>query len=123
MAAVADLIEVVAVATRALAEVLDWIGGRRAPVGAQTVLRLETLLVRLREGVRVRSQLATLTPQLLAGGGVLWTRSRHHARAHAHAPAPAPQPASAAPAPRPTTGTATATATAAATATATASRP
>jgi hypothetical protein len=80
---VADRIEVVAGADRALADVIDWIGGRRAPVCVEAVTRLDWLLGRLREGVRVRAELTVLDPALLRAGGVLWIRRRSAARSHA----------------------------------------
>lgn len=71
-AQVAGQIEVVARADRALARELDRIGTCRAPVCAETVLRLEALLVGLRDAAQVRAELARLDPDLLHAGAALW---------------------------------------------------
>ncbi len=69
---VAGQIELVACADRALAGELDRIGACRAPVCTETVLRLESLLVGLRDAARVRADLARLDPELLRTGAALW---------------------------------------------------
>lgn len=79
---VADLIERVAVADRSPAQVMDWI----AAVCAETVLCLKGVclkagLVEVREGARVRSQLAALTPGLLDAGSALSACRRTERRA------------------------------------------
>lgn len=80
---VAGQIELVARADRSLARELDRIGACRAPVCAGTVMRLEALLVGLRDAARVRADLARLDPELLRAGAALWAgqptpaRERH----------------------------------------------
>ncbi len=73
---VADRVEIVARADQALADELDWIGGRRAPVCSETVARLDALLGRLRNGADVRGELASLDPAVLRAGAALWVRRR-----------------------------------------------
>lgn len=86
---VADWFELVAAADRALADEMDWIGGCRAPVCWDTVVRLEALLHRLRDGARLRAELATLDPELLRAGGALWVRRARLARRSTPVPAAA----------------------------------
>ena len=69
---VADRIEIVARADQALADELDWIGGRRVPVCSETGARLDAQLGRLRNGADVRGKLASLDPALLRAGAALW---------------------------------------------------
>lgn len=86
---VADWFELVARADRALAEEMDWVGGCRAPACWETVVRLESLLHRLRDGARVRAELALLDPDLLRAGGAVWVRRAGLGRPFTSDPAPA----------------------------------
>ena len=73
---VAAWFALVASAEEALADELDWIGGCRAPVCAETVTRLERLLDQLRVAARVCGELAVLEPALLRAAGAVWVQQR-----------------------------------------------
>jgi len=74
---VADLLDTLAMADQALADELDRIGADRRRVCEATVVRLEQLLARVREGADARAVLEGLNRTLLQDGALHWTARRH----------------------------------------------
>jgi hypothetical protein len=73
---VADALERLWAAGRAVADELDRIGASRALVSAATLAGLEAALANLRPAVGMRAQLAHLEPGLLRAGTAVWARRR-----------------------------------------------
>jgi len=74
---VADLLDTMAMADQALADELDRIGADRRRVCQATVVRLEQLLARVREGADARAVLEGLDSTLLQDGALRWAARRH----------------------------------------------
>ncbi len=74
---VADLLDTMAMADQALADELDRIGADRRRVCEATVVRLEQLLARVREGADARAVLEGLDSTLLQDGALHWAARRH----------------------------------------------
>jgi len=74
---VADLLDTMAMADQALAAELDRIGADRRRVCKATVVRLEQLLARVREGADTRAVLEGLDSTLLQDGALHWAARRH----------------------------------------------
>ncbi len=69
---VADLLDTMAMADQALADELARIGADRRRVCEATVVRLEQLLARVREGADARAVLEGLNSTLLQDGALHW---------------------------------------------------
>jgi len=91
---VADLLDTMAMADQALAAELDRIGADRRRVCEATVVRLEQLLARVREGADARAVLEGLDSTLLQDGALHWAARRHDRPSRSEAAAAAALPLS-----------------------------